>query len=164
VLSAEERDLLDVASAALHRIDRVWLRLPSSFQQMVLTIAQCAEEIDPGDDDEELLVRDPLFELLHVFEFAPPPPLMMSRRELYEQVWTMPATKLKHKLGVSDVAIGKACRRHEIPRPGAGYWAMLRIGRLLPKKPLGRASSKALETVSFYPPPSRSRPNAGDVR
>jgi hypothetical protein len=46
-----------------------------------------------------------------------------TRKELYEKVWTTPLQKLASEVGVSDVAIAKACRKSGIPLPGRGYWA-----------------------------------------
>src|SRR5262245_18007463 len=34
-----------------------------------------------------------------------------------------PVVKIATRLGVSDVAAAKACRKHNIPLPGRGYWA-----------------------------------------
>src|SRR5689334_23229077 len=47
----------------------------------------------------------------------------MSRRELFDLVWSKPVTKVAADLGVSDVAIHKICNKHRIPVPGRGYWA-----------------------------------------
>lgn len=49
----------------------------------------------------------------------------LARRELYDLVWSMPMTKLAPRFGISDVALRKRCHNHEIPTPGAGYWAQL---------------------------------------
>src|SRR5438132_13470747 len=46
-----------------------------------------------------------------------------ARQALYDLVWSQPMSKLAKNLGVSDVAVAKACRRAEIPVPGVGYWA-----------------------------------------
>lgn len=53
----------------------------------------------------------------------------ISRQELYELVWLKPLRILAKEFDVSDVALGKTCRRSGIPRPGAGYWAKLRAGK-----------------------------------
>lgn len=45
----------------------------------------------------------------------------ITREELYEKVWEKPASQLKEEFGVSDVAIAKACRKMEIPKPPRGY-------------------------------------------
>jgi len=46
-----------------------------------------------------------------------------TRNELFAKVWSTPMLQLAKEIGVSDVAIGKACRRAGIPLPGRGYWA-----------------------------------------
>lgn len=38
--------------------------------------------------------------------------------ELFEKVWQTPMVKLAHEIGVSDVAVAKACRKAGIPLPG----------------------------------------------
>jgi len=40
---------------------------------------------------------------------------------------------LAKEFGISDVALAKTCRKHSIPRPPRGYWALLAAGRQ-PKK------------------------------
>lgn len=50
----------------------------------------------------------------------------LTRRQLYDLVWSQPATDLARKLRISSVAVGKACRRWNIPAPPRGYWAKLR--------------------------------------
>jgi hypothetical protein len=46
-----------------------------------------------------------------------------SPEEIKILVWSTPSWILKKSLGVSDVAIGKFCRKHGIEKPGRGYWA-----------------------------------------
>jgi integrase len=59
------------------------------------------------------------------------------RREgLYELVWTAPVMEIAERLGVSDVALSKLCRRAAIPRPGRGYWAQVEAGRQIRRAPL----------------------------
>lgn len=65
-----------------------------------------------------------------------------TREELYRAVWSEPVRTLAAKLGVSDVAIAKACRVAAIPTPEVGYWMRKRKGRparvpTLPPRPLG---------------------------
>lgn len=38
-------------------------------------------------------------------------------------VWEKPTSQLSKDLGVSDVAIGKFCKKHNINKPPRGYWA-----------------------------------------
>lgn len=46
-----------------------------------------------------------------------------NREELYAEVWEKPLTSFVAKYGVSAVAIGKTCRKLQVPLPGRGYWA-----------------------------------------
>lgn len=75
--------------------------------------------------------------------------IKVSRSELYEAVWSEPMTKLAGKYGVSDVALGKICRKHNIPLPGPGYWAKVAAGKKSFRPPL---SDDAATEISISPP------------
>jgi hypothetical protein len=47
----------------------------------------------------------------------------ISRQKLYELVWERPTKTVASELGVSDVALAKACKRAQVPIPPRGYWA-----------------------------------------
>jgi hypothetical protein len=53
----------------------------------------------------------------------------MKRSDLYQKVWSTPITRLAAELGLSDVGLAKACRRHAVPVPPRGYWAKLKAGQ-----------------------------------
>jgi hypothetical protein len=53
----------------------------------------------------------------------------LTRQELYDLVWAHPRTELAERLGVSDVAIGKACARENVPAPPRGHWARQSAGK-----------------------------------
>jgi hypothetical protein len=60
-----------------------------------------------------------------VEEFPQVSPLLVSRydrEKLYEKVWTVTMQKAAREYGLSDVALGKICRKLYIPVPGRGYW------------------------------------------
>lgn len=59
-----------------------------------------------------------------------------TREQLYELVWDIPKRTLADRLGVSDVAIGKACRKAGIPVPERGYWARKDAGKPAVRQPL----------------------------
>jgi hypothetical protein len=59
-----------------------------------------------------------------------------KREYLYAEVWEQPLTKVAEKYSVSDVAIGKLCRRLKVPLPGRGYWAKKEAGQSLKRTPL----------------------------
>lgn len=54
--------------------------------------------------------------------------MKLRRLQLYKVVWQIPFTVLAREAGVSDTAIAKACRRHDIPTPGRGYWRKVEMG------------------------------------
>ncbi len=60
-----------------------------------------------------------------------------TRADLFDKVWTTPLLRLAKEIGVSDVAVGKACRRAGIPLPGRGYWAKNTKERQRPSLPGG---------------------------
>lgn len=47
----------------------------------------------------------------------------LTRKALYDLVWSRPRTTLAKEMGVSDVWIGKQCRALNVPAPPPGYWA-----------------------------------------
>jgi len=59
-----------------------------------------------------------------------------SRQELYDLVWSTPASKLAPDFGISDVAIAKRCKKLSVPRPSLGYWAKVAARQTPPKTPL----------------------------
>ena len=62
--------------------------------------------------------------------------LTMSRKDLYDLVWSKPMTEIAASLGISDVALAKRCAAVAIPVPPRGYWAKVRAGQTPPKTPL----------------------------
>jgi len=62
-----------------------------------------------------------------------------KREALYTLVWTAPVSEVAERLGVSDVALAKLCRRAGIPIPGRGYWARIGSGQLIGPEPLPAA-------------------------
>src|SRR5690348_3025315 len=60
----------------------------------------------------------------------------MTRRELYDLVWSQPMLTLAKRFGISDVALGKVCRKHNIPRPYPGYWAQKQANKPVKVPPL----------------------------
>jgi hypothetical protein len=63
-------------------------------------------------------------------------PDLLSRQELYDLVWAKPITTVAKELGISDVALGKWCRKTEVPLPGRGYWQKVQVGQKVQPTPL----------------------------
>jgi integrase len=58
------------------------------------------------------------------------------RDDLYHLVWTSPVSEIAARMGVSDVALAKLCRRAAIPIPGRGYWQRTEAGQPVEPTPL----------------------------
>jgi hypothetical protein len=56
------------------------------------------------------------------------PSIKITRQELYNLVWSNPVVKVAKDFGISDVAVGKICKKLNIPKPGLGYWAKKQAG------------------------------------
>ncbi|MBO9873944.1 MULTISPECIES: hypothetical protein [Xanthomonas] len=72
-----------------------------------------------------------------------------TREELYEMVWARPVLVLAKEIGVSDVALSKACRKAGIPLPNRGHWAIVRTGRTVKQPPLPDAKEGQPSVVHF---------------
>lgn len=81
----------------------------------------------------------------------------MKRSELYEKVWASPMTKLAAELGISDVGLAKACRRHAVPAPPRGYWAKLQAGQKPPRTPLPTPELDVVVHFATSDPEERAR-------
>lgn len=71
----------------------------------------------------------------------------LSRKELYELVWSTPMSKLAKRFNLSDVGLAKICKRYNIPRPGVGHWTKRAHGKPLTKESLPKATDPSLDTV-----------------
>jgi len=54
----------------------------------------------------------------------------LSRKTLYDLVWSEPMKTLSARFGISDVALKKTCARAGIPTPDRGYWAKKDAGKI----------------------------------
>lgn len=79
----------------------------------------------------------------------------LTRQQLYDRVWAVSAVQLAKELGVSDVAIAKACKRYQIPKPPLGYWAKIAAGKAPPRPKLPVVIDPKLQSVTFSPPRPR---------
>lgn len=74
----------------------------------------------------------------------------LTREELYELVWSTPATKLGERFSLSGRGLAKLCERHEIPVPERGWWAKKAAGHNLKRPPLLPAKTPGIETIQLY--------------
>ena len=73
----------------------------------------------------------------------------MSRNDLYRKIWLKSAVQLAKDWGISDVAIAKLCKKHNVPKPPLGYWARIQHGRKIRRPALPKAVDERQEVVRF---------------
>lgn len=88
----------------------------------------------------------------------------MKRSDLYQKVWSVPMTRLAAELGISDVGLAKACRRHAIPVPPRGYWAKLKAGQHPPRLPLPVPELDVAVQLATRDPEEVARQQAAEER
>lgn len=74
----------------------------------------------------------------------------LTRQELYELVWSTPATKLGERFGLSGRGLAKLCERHDIPVPERGWWAKKAAGHKVETPPLPPAKATSTEIIQVY--------------
>jgi len=67
----------------------------------------------------------------------------LTRKEIYDLVWTEPLSRLAKKYKISDNGLRKICKRMNIPIPAIGHWQKIQYGKpviiaKLPKKSEGK--------------------------
>lgn len=55
--------------------------------------------------------------------------MKLTRKELYDLVWSEPIIVLAKRFGLSDNGLRKHCKSMNIPTPPVGYWAKLENGK-----------------------------------
>lgn len=84
--------------------------------------------------------------------------IRVSRRQLYEQVWSTPMTRLAKQYGLSDVGLAKICKKYDIPRPGLGHWAQVEHGVAIGVDELPNPNTNPEIVVRAHQPPVTSSP------
>jgi hypothetical protein len=75
----------------------------------------------------------------------------LTRKELYEKVWSRSVSSLAKEIGISDVGLAKICRRYNIPRPSLGYWAKKQAGIKVQQKPLPKEDDSGVIEIRGHP-------------
>jgi hypothetical protein len=73
----------------------------------------------------------------------------ISRKDLYELIWSEPTTTLAQRFGISDVGLAKVCRRSDIPAPPRGYWAKIAAGNSIPRPDLPERADLGSRAIIF---------------
>jgi hypothetical protein len=77
--------------------------------------------------------------------------IVIRRDELYQKVWSKPMTTLAKGYGISDVSLGKICKKLNIPKPEAGYWAKIAAGKIVKQKELPPLQKGESDTYELSP-------------
>lgn len=62
--------------------------------------------------------------------------IILSRKKLYDLVWSEPLLTLAKKYNISDVGLRKICIRMGVPLPKSGYWSKMKAGKTVEAHPL----------------------------
>src|ERR1700752_657075 len=89
--------------------------------------------------------------------------ITLTRQELYDRVWAEPVDTLAKEFRLSNVGLGKACRRHNIPVPPRGYWARRAVGQKIRHPPLP-PSKNGIEAIALLGSPRPDQPSGNDPR
>lgn len=73
----------------------------------------------------------------------------LTREEFYELVWSKPMTQLAKEFAISDVALHKICKKHDIPNPPLGWWAKKAAGKPVRRIPLPDAKDGAARSITI---------------
>lgn len=57
----------------------------------------------------------------------------LTRKQLYEIIWSTPLSKLAKEYALSDNGFRKLCNRYDIPIPKNGYWSKLKFNKQVKK-------------------------------
>lgn len=77
--------------------------------------------------------------------------ITLTREQLYQKVWSIPAIKLAKELGISDVAITKICKKLNIPKPHPGYWKQVSTHKNIRIVPLPSIAPGISDEIIIYP-------------
>lgn len=81
----------------------------------------------------------------------------MTRRQLYDLIWSKPMRDAAAEIGISDVGLKKVCVRHRVPVPPQGYWNKVHAGQTPPKAIFREVENARINRVeiegSHYSPP-----------
>jgi AcrR family transcriptional regulator len=81
----------------------------------------------------------------------------ITRRALYERVWSKPMTAVAEDLKLSRNGLAKICDRLLIPYPGRGYWKRTRPGAREARPPLPPPPAGGATKVVIAPQRAKSR-------
>lgn len=107
-------------------------------------------EIAPAPNSTISIVRDPTITPKQDSPtFETTETRQLTRRELYDLVWSAPMDQVAPRLGISDHLLARICGRHRVPTPPRGYWANMAAGKKVKPAFFARTDDPQLETIVF---------------
>ena len=86
-------------------------------------------------------------------------PVMLSREELYSQIWSMSMIRLAAQYGITGTGLAKICARLNVPCPPRGYWAKKAVGKPVVQYRLPEAGRETPLQVTITPAPPPAPPS-----
>lgn len=83
---------------------------------------------------------------------------VFTREEFYDLVWSKPMTHLAKEFALSDVALHKICKKHDIPNPPLGWWAKKNAGKVVQQTPLPKTNADTSSTITIAAGELRAEP------
>lgn len=73
----------------------------------------------------------------------------LSRRELYDLLWTEPTADVARKLSLDEWILRETCKRHRVPVPPPSYWRDIEAGKVPRRTVFVDTLDPAVEHVGF---------------
>ena len=73
----------------------------------------------------------------------------ITRKQLFDLVWSKPIRELAPMLHLSDVGLAKLCDRNDVPRPPQGHWLRLQNGDTVNKPKLPSNGDRIGEVIKL---------------
>lgn len=72
-----------------------------------------------------------------------------TRQEFYDLVWSKPVMHIAKDFALSDVAIHKICKKHDVPNPPLGWWAKKAHGKNVVQTALPQLKKDVSDTITI---------------
>lgn len=76
-------------------------------------------------------------------------PKKFTMQEFYELVWSKPIIQIAKDFALSDVAIHKICKKHDVPKPPQGWWAKKAHGKKVIQTPLPKLGTGISDSITI---------------
>ena len=73
----------------------------------------------------------------------------LTRKELYQRVWSKPLSAVAKEVDLSSNALAKICNRLLVPYPSRGHWAKVNVGKSSARPPLPAAPELQTQRVTI---------------